>query len=235
MKWDAVPPDAPAGVPPAAERLADELGIDRSRSLIVAGSTAPIPGSSEEALLHAACPPGVQLLCAPRKPEHRDAAFEALGGPGRCIRRSSRGSTPPTIGADRFLLDTLGELGAAYALADVAVVGRSFGTLRGSDPIEPIALGKPTIIGPAHANFEHIVGRFRGAGAIRVCHPSQLGPTLAELLNTPDERDRLAAAGRACIAAERGATARHAALLLGLLSKEAFHHGDSEAPRGAGG
>jgi len=48
----------------------------------------------------------------------------------------------PWLGNGGFLLDTIGELRKAYALAEVVVVGRSFGDLYGSDPIEPIALGR---------------------------------------------------------------------------------------------
>jgi len=62
MKWDtAQVSDSVEG----ADELARALGIDRSRPLVLAGSTAP----GEEALLHASVPEGVQLLCAPRKPE----------------------------------------------------------------------------------------------------------------------------------------------------------------------
>ncbi|HMP62665.1 MAG TPA: ATP-dependent DNA ligase, partial [Phenylobacterium sp.] len=47
-----------------------------------------------------------------------------------------------------FVLDTLGELGSAYALADVAVIGRSFVEGRGgSDPIEAAARGGAVVIG----------------------------------------------------------------------------------------
>ncbi|MGA1266669.1 MAG: hypothetical protein ACO32J_05770, partial [Phycisphaerales bacterium] len=65
MKWDTAEiADAVRG----SAELAAELGVDPQRPLVVAGSTAP----GEEALLHAAVPPGVQLLCAPRKPEWCD-------------------------------------------------------------------------------------------------------------------------------------------------------------------
>ncbi len=219
MKWDAVTSPTSATLPPDALRLAAELGIDRARPLIVAGSTAPTGTSCEEALLHAACPPGVQLLCAPRKPEHFERAFAALGGADRCIRRSFKRPAALGAGADRFLLDTLGELRAAYSLADLAVVGRSFGDLRGSDPIEPIALGKPTIIGPAYANFEYIVSRFLAQHAIKVAPERTLATTLADLLNAPTEQARMIAAGHNCIHTERGASARHARMLTDLLTK----------------
>lgn len=219
MKWDSVSLE---GAVPGAEELASSLGIDRSRPLVVAGSTAELPGlpASEEKLLHDACPAGVQLLCAPRKPERFDDAFAAMGGPARCVRRTiARGNAPgahPLHGADRFLLDTIGELRAAYALADVAVIGRSFGGLHGSDPIEPIALGKPTIIGPHYANFESIVRAFREAGAIEVCEPQDLPRTIADLLRDQERRQGLMAAGHACVRNHQGATARHAQMVLEL-------------------
>lgn len=218
MKWDATPIVPPGEHVPGANDLAAALGIDRSRPLIVAGSTAPTPGSCEEALLHAACPPGVQLLCAPRKPEHYDTAFAALGGPARCARRST--GTRAT-NADRFLLDTIGELRLAYALADVVVVGRTFGDLGGSDPIEPISLSRPTIVGPAVSNFESVVRAFKDAGAIQQCSAADLPATISALLSDRDRAARLVDSGLACIRAQQGATRRHADAILAHLPRAA--------------
>lgn len=216
MKWDSV---SLSDDVPGAQELAASMGIDRSRPLVVAGSTAELPGDRqcEEHLLHEACPPGVQLLCAPRKPERFDAAFAALGGEGRCVRRTAARGGASRPAADRFLLDTIGELRAAYALADVAVVGRSFGGLHGSDPIEPIALGKPTIIGPRYANFESIVAEFRAAGALEVVEPGDLRRALAGLLADPARAAAMGRAGKECVRANQGATARHAELILQMI------------------
>lgn len=204
MKWDAARiEDHVSG----ADVLASELGIDRSRPLIVAGSTGP----GEEALLHRSCPSGVQLLCAPRRPERFDEAARALP---TCVRRSAKRAR---TGADRFLLDTIGELRMAYSLADVVVVGRSFGDLHGSDPIEPIALGKPTIIGPAVSDFAQIVAALESAKGLVRATPESLGSTLARLIAEPETRIELALRGREAIIANQGASARHAELLLSLL------------------
>lgn len=226
MKWDSVSiADGAAG----ADKLAADLGIDRTRPLIVAGSTA----ENEEALLQSACPPGAQLLCAPRKPEHFDDAAAAMPG---CVRRSAikSGAAPsPAPGAaSRFLLDTIGELRMAYALADVVVMGRSFGTLYGSDPIEPIALGRPTLIGPRFSDFASTVESLRQAGGIRVVNAEELPRVLTDLLANPDLRAELARKGRECICAHQGATARHAAVLLALVadsSHSTVHSSHEEA------
>jgi 3-deoxy-D-manno-octulosonic-acid transferase len=227
MKWDTVKISADAQadaheMAAGADELARALGIDRARPLIVAGSTGP----GEEALLHEACPPGVQLLCAPRKPERFDEAARALPGctrrswsrpgPGGASRRPGGALALPTSRA-RFLLDTIGELRSAYALADVAIVGRSFGAQHGSDPIEPVALGRATVIGPAHSDFATIVGALRRAGGIEVVSAGELRRALTELLENPARRERLARNGRACVREQQGATRRHAQLLLELL------------------
>ena len=204
MKWDAANL-APVGE--AADRLASELGIDRSKPLIVAGSTGP----GEEKLLHKACPAGAQLLCAPRKPERFDGAALDLEP---CVRRSRPNDAPR--GSTRFLLDTIGELRAAYALADIVVMGRSFIDLFGSDPIEPIALGRPTIIGPRVGDFEAVVSAFEAANAIVRSSAETIGSDLSRLLRDDQARQALGERGLACVEAHRGASARHANMLLEL-------------------
>ncbi|MFO0875622.1 MAG: glycosyltransferase N-terminal domain-containing protein, partial [Phycisphaerales bacterium] len=87
MKWDTAQVVDDEG--DASAKLAIDLGIDRSRPLVVAGSTAP----GEHELLVAAVPPGIQLLCAPRKPEWFDDAARVLDG---CVRRSRAGAVQRT-------------------------------------------------------------------------------------------------------------------------------------------
>lgn len=208
MKWDTA---EIADRVPGADALATTLGVDRSRPLVVAGSTEP----GEEALLRAALPAGAQLLVAPRKPEWFDAAAQAMAP---CTRRSDpeRDLDHRTSGG-RFLLDSIGELRAAYALADVVVVGRSFGRLYGSDMMEPVALGKPTIVGPRVADFRETVEALEeGRGIVRT-DAAGLPAALDRLLADPDERRRLAEAGRRVIRARQGATKRNAAILVDLL------------------
>jgi 3-deoxy-D-manno-octulosonic-acid transferase len=208
MKWDSAMIEDDV---PGSWELAEAMGIDLDRPLIVAGSTGP----GEDALLHAACPAGVQLLCAPRKPERFDEAADAMPG---CVRRTECTGTEAATprGSDRFLLDTIGELRQAYALADVVVVGRSFGDLYGSDPIEPIALGKPVVIGPAVGDFERIVEAFRDAAGLVQTTRDGLASVLGQLLEDLDRRSALAARGRDVIRQHQGASRRHAELLLDL-------------------
>lgn len=209
MKWDAVVlSDASAGPGADARRIAEQLGIDPSRPLIVAGSTA----EGEEKLLHRACPEGVQLLCAPRHPQRFDAAAADLPG---CVRRSARRPAEP--GTDRFLLDTIGELSAVYELADVVVLGRTFTPLGGSDPTEPVGLGKPVVVGPSMDNFQSIARTLASAGGIVRTTPDELRRVLDQLIRDPARRAHLAARGLACVRSQQGAAARHAEIVYELL------------------
>jgi 3-deoxy-D-manno-octulosonic-acid transferase len=208
MKWDS----ADLGVPrEASERLASEMGIDRSRPLVVGGSTAP---GEHELLVSALEGTGAQLLCAPRRPEWFDGAAESLG-PGT-VRRSRPGEGDASVG--RFVLDTIGELRAAYALADVVVVGRSFGDLSGSDPMEPAALGKPVLIGPAYGDFRDAVETLRKAGGLRIVTPDELAGELGRLLDDEVARTEMGEASARCVREQAGATERHVELIEQYLS-----------------
>lgn len=210
MKWDAA--HVGDSVPGAAE-LAAEMRIDRAAPLIVGGSTAP----EEHELLSSACPAGVQLLCAPRRPEWFEDAARVLGGGDApsCVRRSKPGSGP--VRPERFLLDTIGELRKAYALADVVVIGRSFGALYGSDPMEAAALGKPVVIGPSVADFAATVEAMERDGAIVRTTRAGLPAVLAELMADPARRRHMGDRARACVLNHQGATARHVELIRSLI------------------
>ena len=106
----------------------------------------------------------------------------------------------------------------AYALADVVVVGRSFGELHGSDMIEPVALGKATVIGPRWGDFAEPAQALLAAGGLMQAERGQLAAALAGLLNDPAHRARMAQAGRAVIRARQGATARNAAMVRAALT-----------------
>jgi 3-deoxy-D-manno-octulosonic-acid transferase len=110
----------------------------------------------------------------------------------------------------------MGELGKAYSLADVVIVGRSFNGWGGSDPIEPVALGKATIIGPDYHNFTEVVEALKAGDGIIVA--KRPGDGVRELLADPTRRAELAKHGREVILSRQGATKRHADMLLELLA-----------------
>lgn len=210
MKWDTAritEPDQVEGL----DDLAQAMGIDRSKPIVVAGSTGP----GEERLLIDTCPPEAQLIVVPRKPERFEevAALE----PTKMRRRTAcpDGNRRAPDETRLFLLDTMGELRKAYALADVVLIGRSYLGLYGSDPLEPIALGKPTAIGPYHSDFADMIEALQSGGGIEVTRDP--GDLAAELLINHRKAEVLAERGRKVLQARQGATDRHVDLLLSLL------------------
>ena len=100
----------------------------------------------------------------------------------------------------------------------MVVIGRSFGKLYGSDPIEPASLGKAVVIGPRVADFRDVVETLRTASAIRQVTAEELLPTLIVLMNDLRARMVLAVNARETIRREQGATARTAEILLSMLA-----------------
>lgn len=210
MKWDNLPVRDDV---PGSDALATAMGIDRTRPIIVAGSTGP----GEERLLIDTCPADAQLVLVPRKPERFDevAAMDA----GMQRRSGCPDGSATAVDAKRrlFLVDTMGELMKAYALADVALVGRSFLGLFGSNPLEPVTLGKATVIGTHHSDFQDMVDALKADDGIRVNDAP--GQVAAALLKDAAARRALAENGRRVILSRQGSTKRHAALVLEHLPK----------------
>ncbi|MCE2397884.1 MAG: glycosyltransferase [Gemmatimonadetes bacterium] len=206
LKWDA---GSAAPVDSEAVRSIAALGIDRSRPLVVAGSTGP---GEEEALVEA-LPEGCQLLLAPRRPERWDEVARLASKMPR--RSAAVGGAEPRAGARVFLLDTIGELAAAYRLADAAFVGRSLVPMGGSNPLEPIAAGVPTIVGPHYENFAEIVDELVAAGGVEVSDDPM--EVVARWIQQPDAAAAVASRGRSVLDSNRGASRRAAARILELL------------------
>lgn len=209
------------------DRIATELqrqfGLGDGRPCIVAGSTV----EGEEVILAevftrlrtvphlATC----RLLLAPRHPERFTAVERDLRHFGwRIARRTQPQSGDPQ--ADVMLLDTVGELAAAYRWADVAFVGGSLVPRGGHNILEPAAAGRPVVTGPYTDNFRAILHRFRAADAVWQLpsrSPDTLRDHLALALETLlTDASRAAALGRraqATWARETGAVAATLAAL----------------------
>lgn len=227
MKWDTARIEEPADVE-GIEAFARRVGIDRERPLIVAGSTGP----DEEAMLVRViaehCGDDVQLMLVPRKPERFEEVALAVNraiGESPSLNPQGKVTRFSDCPADRelapsgdrrlFLLDAMGELRKAYALADVCLVGRSFLGMYGSDVFEPIALGKPTVIGPHFGDFTDAVEAFRDGEAIVIS--DEPGRAAAALLADRENALAMASRGRDVILSRQGATGRTVELIQQVL------------------
>ncbi|MFB3815913.1 MAG: 3-deoxy-D-manno-octulosonic acid transferase [Terriglobales bacterium] len=216
LKFDVKPP----ATAPIVSKVRAAVAESGAWPIVVAGSTV----DGEEAIVLEAFRqfqrsfPGALLVLAPRHPERFAAVADLLHASGTTFRRRSQWNDEP-LGAGVFLLDTIGELGALYAVADMAFVGGSLVPRGGHNILEPALHGVPVIAGPYTENFRDIVSLFRSAGALPVVKDAaELAAVLTDLANKRDVRELLAAQGKAIVQQHAGATARTAAALAELLA-----------------
>ena len=204
LKFDA---EAPPGAADAGRALRARFGA--ARPVLVAASTR----DGEEALLldalaRGALPAGTLVVIVPRHPQRFDGVAALLTSRGVAfVRRSADADVPADV---RVVLgDTLGELPAYYAAADVAFVGGSLLPLGGQNLLEALAAGTPTLVGPHTFNFAEATEKAVEAGAaMRVADADALTAAAAALLCDPARRARMREAAAAFLGAHRGATER---------------------------
>jgi 3-deoxy-D-manno-octulosonic-acid transferase len=160
--------------------------------------------------------PRAVMILAPRHPERFAAVAALLEQMSiRFLRRSLWNGEPLTGGV--FLLDTIGELAALYALADIAFVGGSLVPRGGHNIIEPAQHGVATVVGNHTENFRDIVSLFESRDAVRIVGPAELPLVLLELLANDVERRALGQRAAETIRSQIGAAARTAGELQALL------------------
>lgn len=213
-KFDALVLDGPTG---REEALRVEMGLDPDRPVFMAGSTHE---GEEELLLGVFAElrdrhPGLQLVVAPRYVERAGRIMAAAAEIGLSVRLRSGGAAAGH--ADVTVVDTIGELAAAYRLASLVFVGGSFVTRGGQNVLEPAAQGKPVLFGPHMENFKDSVQVLQGRGGLQVSSREQLLRVADELLSRPDQLDELGALARGSVGAIRGASARNVEHMLSML------------------
>lgn len=206
LKFDA---EVPAAKRERGRQLRAAIGDDRP--VIVAASTRE---GEEAAIVDAwrarggTLPARTVLVIVPRHPQRFDAVAALIAGRGIAFaRRSSGARIPGTV--DVVLGDSLGELLAYYAAADVAFVGGSLLPLGGQNMIEPIAVGVPTLIGPHTFNFADAADAAVACGAARrVADAGEMIEAAAQILASEALRVAMRDAARQFMSAHRGADAR---------------------------
>jgi 3-deoxy-D-manno-octulosonic-acid transferase len=117
------------------------------------------------------------------------------------------------------VLDTIGELAAAYRLATLVFVGGSFVLRGGQNVLEPAAQGKPVLFGPHMENFKDSVQVLVGRGGIQVATPEQLLKVADDLLCRPDQIAELGELARQAVTSIRGASALNVDHMLRILPR----------------
>jgi 3-deoxy-D-manno-octulosonic-acid transferase len=185
------------------------LRFGETRPLWIAASTR----EGEEALILDAIaahrlPPTTLTVIVPRHPQRFAqvaALLRARGVP--FVRRSDNVPVPADI--DVVLGDSMGEMTGYFAAADLVFVGGSLLPLGGQNLIEPIAMGRPTLVGPHMFNFADATEKALAAGAaLEVPDADGLIEAVRDLLGDSSRRAAMSKAARGFHAAHRGAVER---------------------------
>jgi 3-deoxy-D-manno-octulosonic-acid transferase len=197
---------------PKSRALANLLGLTESDLILVAGSThAP----EEEIVLDVfrrlkVKHPELRLILVPRSPDRFDEVARLIDRHAFSLARRSHLSGPPAVKPAVILLDTIGELNAAWGLADVGFTGGSLDGRRGGQSmIEPAGLGVPVVFGPHVWNFRDAVQRLlEVGGAVQISTSKSMEQELLRMLDDAALRRRMGDAARAMVLAQQGATER---------------------------
>lgn len=214
LKFDLAVPAAP----PIVTSLRQSIAANVSGPVLVCGSTV----DGEEPLLLKAFEnlrvqhPGAVMILAPRHPERFPAVARLLEQMSIPFWRRSLGNDE-SLNGGVLLLDTIGELAALYALADIAFVGGSLVPRGGHNILEPAQHGVATVVGNHTENFRDIVSLFQSRDAVRIVGPAELPLVLMELLANDTERRALGQRAAETMRSQVGATLRTADELHKLL------------------
>ena len=210
---------------PIVDSLRRSFSAEGAGPILVCGSTvedeeAPLLKAFENILVGH---PHAAMILAPRHPERFDSVAKLIENMGIPSYRRSVWAGESLAGRV-LLVDTIGELAALYALADVAFVGGSLVPRGGHNIIEPAQHGVAVVTGNHTENFRDIVWLFQRCDAVRIVGVSELPLTLMQLLDHDDERRALGRRAKETILSQMGATAR----TLGALKSMLRCNGDSE-------
>jgi len=221
--------------PSAESALVNDLRavIPKSTPVIVCGSTAE---GEEEPLLEAFKTVQQQfssaiMILAPRHPERFEKVVALISSAGITLQRRSTWSASQPIVPGIFLLDSVGELAAVYALSSIAFVGGSLVPTGGHNILEPAQYGAAILVGPHTFNFREIMNLFKQGDAVKVVTAESIGPQLLTLLRQPEEREALGHRAKNLFANHAGATRRTLEALSPLLIKHAQSSQSPAAPK----
>lgn len=203
-------------------RYKEELGLNDSYPIIMAGSTHP---GEEKALFdafkkvrekHA----DARLVIAPRKVNRADEISKLASSYGFETGYRSKMLENPSLRKEYpvVLLDTIGELGRIYAVGDVVFVGGSLCKTGGHNVLEPAAHAKPIIVGPNMQNFKDSYSLLSKVGACKmVNNVAELANEMLDIIGNDERRGKMGAASLQVIKENRGADIRSIHYLKELL------------------
>ena len=202
--------------PQSTHDLRAQLGaLDDSEALITFASTQPGEEKKLQALIEQLCQmQHTRVVLVPRHPHRAPELAKLLQSCQPQLFSQMPSAQPWRL----LIVDAIGVLGDFYAISQIAVIGGSFVAHGGQNMIEAIDRGVPTLIGPSDRNFLEVSKMLVTAGALlQVRDPQELQSQLQRLLASPEQRARMARAGRNFLQSYKGLYDRLARDLLKFL------------------
>ncbi|CAN6132259.1 KdtA 3-deoxy-D-manno-octulosonic-acid transferase [Methylophilaceae bacterium] len=217
LKFDAMPP---SGTAAAGNQLRRWFG--EQRPVFLAASTRE---GEEELILDAlAATPIADLLTVivPRHPQRFGPVEALLKRRAVAYEKRSQLTMEVNRRTQVILGDSMGEMYAYYASADLCLIGGSLLPFGGQNLIEAMRLGKPVLLGAHTHNFEHASNEAVAQGAAqRVNSVQEISTALLTLMNQPERLNEMGAKGLSLCEASLGATAKTHKLIAAILKSEA--------------
>jgi 3-deoxy-D-manno-octulosonic-acid transferase len=199
----------------AREAIAPHWGVDVP--IIVLGSIRP----GEEDAWFSACAAmwraekRVRVIVAPRHMEKVEYFAEKLEKLGARYTRWSQGRAGAD--ADVILLDVMGNLEFAYAIADLAFVGATLVDIGGHNPLEPAMYGVPVVVGPYTSVIRDVVGEMREArGILEVAGEQELPGIVERVCGRDDVLRTIGKRGQDVWRRHRGSAKRVISIMTGV-------------------
>ena len=179
LKFDQMPPKETVQ---NSKKMKHDLMI-KDQIVIVAGSTRE---GEEEIILNEILKmnkKNISLILTPRHPERFSKVENLLKS--KNVKFAKRSQASSIKSTPNFILgDSMDEMYMYYELANVVIIGGSFFNYGSQNPIEPLKMKKPTIIGPSIFNFKDIIlGAIKSKAAIQINHIHELPKTISSLSN----------------------------------------------------
>jgi len=194
--------------------------VPEHRRLLVVGSThqgEELPVINAYKQLQANNP-DILLVLVPRHPERFPGVAKLCAEQGlNAVTRSSQQAI--TDDTDIWVIDTLGELLAVYALAEICIVAGSFSDVGGHNPLEPALFAKPVVAGENMANFKEITQKLISAnGIVQLENNHELAAKLHCLLKDNELATSIGKNAYDVVIANQGATGRCIGRLADILN-----------------
>lgn len=119
--------------------------------------------------------------------------------------RYTRASSAELSTAELLVLDTMGQLAAAYYYGDIVYVGGGFGKAV-HNTMEPAVFGNPVLFGPAHTKFYEAVNLRQCKGAAAFATQAEVAECIRVLLQHTAERRYMGKQAREYVETHAGAT-----------------------------